>query len=72
MINPSGGLISRGHPLGATGKQIRELLVKIQALKIFRGTCMLRGLSEGLLRFCRVKLSSADSAAMKEHVVSFV
>jgi len=25
VINPSGGLISKGHPLGATGKQIEEL-----------------------------------------------
>jgi hypothetical protein len=36
VINPSGGLISKGHPLGATGKYT---FVVLQSLKMFYLEC---------------------------------
>ena len=32
VVNPSGGLISKGHPLGATGSKLSFCLVKAAAM----------------------------------------
>jgi acetyl-CoA acetyltransferase len=66
-VNPSGGLLAKGHPLGATGiAQMVEVLWHLQGLA---GARQVRGARVGLTQCTGGGIAGVDHAASSVHVL---
>jgi benzoylsuccinyl-CoA thiolase BbsB subunit len=66
-VNPSGGLLSRGHPLGASGAaQIVEI---VRQLRGEAGSRQVRGARTGLAHIMGGNIPEIDSSACTVHVL---
>jgi acetyl-CoA acetyltransferase len=66
-VNPSGGLLAKGHPLGATGvAQMVELLWQLQGRA---GARQVEGARIGLAQCTGGGIAGVDHAASSVHVL---
>jgi benzoylsuccinyl-CoA thiolase BbsB subunit len=69
VVNPSGGLIAKGHPIGATGiAQVVEIVRQLQGMQGRAGGAQVEGAKVGITHATGGGISGIDHGACTVHV----